>query len=276
MGWFYKRSAKFGPFRLNFSKSGIGVSAGIRGARVSTGPRGTYVNLGTNGFYYRQKVGGRYSAASSARGVAPASINPVHQHVPSLPGNFNYPTFPKHGLPRIVTTLGLLSIPIAIAIWILVAIGTSSTGSTEFRSNDNSRSGAGTTGNKLTHSSRERGFQAGFDYGLRDKNAIKGKNPKQRGVKKLAAQIAGKQREDQEWQLGWIDGYNKALAPAAAHNANANRSVRDQTTLRETAPKAFQQLPRTASNGYIRGPRGGCYYLSGSGRKVYVDRGLCN
>ncbi len=141
--------------------------------------------------------------------------------MPSLPGNFNYPTFPEHGLPRIVTTLGLLSISIAIAIWILVAIGTSSTGSTEFRSNDNSRSGAGTTGNKLTHSSRERGFQAGFDYGLRDKNAIKGKNPKQRGVKKLAAQIAGKQREDPEWQLGWIDGYNKALAPAAAHNANA-------------------------------------------------------
>jgi len=28
--------------------------------------------------------------------------------------------------------------------------------------------------------------------------------------------------------------------------------------------------------GYIRGPRGGCYYFSGSGRKVYVDRSLCN
>lgn len=28
--------------------------------------------------------------------------------------------------------------------------------------------------------------------------------------------------------------------------------------------------------GYIRGPRGGCYYISGSGRKVYVDRSLCN
>jgi hypothetical protein len=27
---------------------------------------------------------------------------------------------------------------------------------------------------------------------------------------------------------------------------------------------------------YIRGPRGGCYYLSPSGRKVYVDRSLCN
>jgi len=35
---------------------------------------------------------------------------------------------------------------------------------------------------------------------------------------------------------------------------------------------------RTTSSdrGYIRGPRGGCYYYSGSGRKVYVDRSLCN
>jgi uncharacterized protein YraI len=27
---------------------------------------------------------------------------------------------------------------------------------------------------------------------------------------------------------------------------------------------------------YTRGPRGGCYYLSGSGRKVYVDHSFCN
>lgn len=27
---------------------------------------------------------------------------------------------------------------------------------------------------------------------------------------------------------------------------------------------------------FIRGPRGGCYYISSSGRKVYGDRSLCN
>lgn len=32
----------------------------------------------------------------------------------------------------------------------------------------------------------------------------------------------------------------------------------------------------TSSQYYIRGPRGGCYYLTGSGRKQYVDRSLCN
>jgi hypothetical protein len=58
MGFFYRKSVNFGPIRLNFSKSGIGVSAGVRGARVSTGPRGTYVHAGTNGFYYRQRIDG--------------------------------------------------------------------------------------------------------------------------------------------------------------------------------------------------------------------------
>ena len=56
MGFFIRKSVKFGPFRLNFSKSGVGVSAGVRGARVSAGPRGTYINVGRNGFYYRQKI----------------------------------------------------------------------------------------------------------------------------------------------------------------------------------------------------------------------------
>ena len=56
MGFYFRKSVKFGPVRFNFSKSGIGVSAGVKGARISTGPRGTYVHAGRNGFYYRQKI----------------------------------------------------------------------------------------------------------------------------------------------------------------------------------------------------------------------------
>src|SRR5690349_13410924 len=56
MGFFFRKSIKFGPIRLNLSKSGIGVSGGITGARISTGPRGTYVNLGRKGVYYRKKI----------------------------------------------------------------------------------------------------------------------------------------------------------------------------------------------------------------------------
>jgi hypothetical protein len=56
MGFFFRKSVGFGPFRLNLSKSGIGISTGVRGARISTGSRGTYINVGRHGFYYRQKV----------------------------------------------------------------------------------------------------------------------------------------------------------------------------------------------------------------------------
>lgn len=58
MGWFFRKSVNVGPVRLNFSKSGVGVSAGVKGARVSVGPKGTYVSVGRGGIYYRQKIGG--------------------------------------------------------------------------------------------------------------------------------------------------------------------------------------------------------------------------
>jgi tetratricopeptide (TPR) repeat protein len=56
MGFYIRKSFSFGPFRLNFSKSGIGISVGVKGARLSTGPRGTYVHMGRHGLYYRQRI----------------------------------------------------------------------------------------------------------------------------------------------------------------------------------------------------------------------------
>ncbi len=55
MRWSFRSSRKLGPLRLNFSGSGIGVSAGVRGARLSVGPAGTFVSLGVGGFQYRRK-----------------------------------------------------------------------------------------------------------------------------------------------------------------------------------------------------------------------------
>jgi hypothetical protein len=69
MGFFFRKSIGFGPFRLNLSKSGVGVSTGIKGARVWTGPRGTYVQVGRKGFYYRQKLGDFGSHPTPARTV---------------------------------------------------------------------------------------------------------------------------------------------------------------------------------------------------------------
>lgn len=58
MGWYIRKSKNFGPFRLNLSKSGLGLSTGVKGARISIGPSGTYISGGRNGLYYRQKLGG--------------------------------------------------------------------------------------------------------------------------------------------------------------------------------------------------------------------------
>ncbi len=38
MGFFLRKSIKPGRFRINLSKSGIGLAGAIKGARISTGP----------------------------------------------------------------------------------------------------------------------------------------------------------------------------------------------------------------------------------------------
>jgi hypothetical protein len=53
MGFYLRKSVSVGPFRFNLSKSGVGVSTGVRGFRVGTGPRGNYVHMGRHGLYYR-------------------------------------------------------------------------------------------------------------------------------------------------------------------------------------------------------------------------------
>lgn len=44
---------------------------------------------------------------------------------------------------------------------------------------------------------------------------------------------------------------------------------------RESLPETSTRIT-SGSRSYTRGPRGGCYYFSGSGRKVYVNRSLCD
>ena len=54
MAWYLRKAFKFGPLRINLSKSGLGYSLGVKGARIGTGPRGNYVHLGRYGVYYKQ------------------------------------------------------------------------------------------------------------------------------------------------------------------------------------------------------------------------------
>ena len=58
MGWFFRKSKKIAPgLRINFSKRGVGLSAGVRGARISVNTRGEkYVSGGRAGLYFRKRL----------------------------------------------------------------------------------------------------------------------------------------------------------------------------------------------------------------------------
>jgi hypothetical protein len=77
MGFSFRRSSSFGPFRLNFSKSGIGASVGVKDARVTLSPKGrTYITVGAGGFSYRQNL---------SAGSRPATPRPQLQTVEVQP-----------------------------------------------------------------------------------------------------------------------------------------------------------------------------------------------
>lgn len=74
MGLRFRKSFKIAPgIRLNLSKSGLGVSAGVRGARIGVNSRGTYTSVGIPGT-------GIYSTSYSKngrKGYAKSSLVPT-------------------------------------------------------------------------------------------------------------------------------------------------------------------------------------------------------
>jgi hypothetical protein len=82
MGWYFRKSVGFGPFRLNLSKSGIGASLGVRGARIGVGPRGHYVRLGRGGLYYQQYL---HPARERTPQATRPSVHPLTLAEPEVP-----------------------------------------------------------------------------------------------------------------------------------------------------------------------------------------------
>jgi hypothetical protein len=74
IGFSFRKSINMGPVRLNLSKSGLGVSTGVKGLRVSVGPRGTYLNAGAKGVYYRKKLNPKRLKPKAALRLAPLWI----------------------------------------------------------------------------------------------------------------------------------------------------------------------------------------------------------
>ncbi len=78
MSLFLRKAFRLGPVRLNLSKSGLGLSAGVKGARLGLGRRGKYVHAGRHGLYYRKQLASGKPAttlaATPATGCATALL----------------------------------------------------------------------------------------------------------------------------------------------------------------------------------------------------------
>jgi len=72
MSFYIRKALRVGPLRFNLSRSGIGVSAGIKGLRIGTGPRGNYVHMGRGGLYFRKTLVPGQPAAGHRDQVPPA------------------------------------------------------------------------------------------------------------------------------------------------------------------------------------------------------------
>lgn len=66
MGFYIRKYVQAGPFRLNLSKSGLGVSVGVPGFRVGSGPRGNYVHMGRHGAFVGRLSGAQDRTAARA------------------------------------------------------------------------------------------------------------------------------------------------------------------------------------------------------------------
>jgi hypothetical protein len=78
MGFYLRKGFNFGPLRLKLSRSGLGASFGVKGARIGVGPRGSYIHMGCGGLYYRQTL-------NPGRSTDRWTALPTTQHV--IPGD---------------------------------------------------------------------------------------------------------------------------------------------------------------------------------------------
>jgi hypothetical protein len=77
MSFYIRKSLRFGPVRFNLSKSGVGVSAGIKGFRIGSSPRGNYIHMGRHGLYYRTTLPSGKKSSSKTSNYLTSTDSPT-------------------------------------------------------------------------------------------------------------------------------------------------------------------------------------------------------
>ena len=114
MGFFFRKSKSRGPFRLNFSKKGLGLSFGSKGSRIGIGPRGVTTSVGKGGFYWR-KVWNLFKVPGAASPHPEGQALPVASTVPHSRPSISISNIVW---PVMSVVIGLLAAGVLIA-WVL-------------------------------------------------------------------------------------------------------------------------------------------------------------
>lgn len=130
MGFYLRKAFKTGPVRLNLSKSGFGLSAGITGARLGMDSRGrTYVHGGRHGLYYRKySKSGSAKKARSSRSAPGETVNLFHDTGVTYPsavrvgGSSKMPAAPKATAWKWPLTMAGITVLI-LFFWLIAAPG---------------------------------------------------------------------------------------------------------------------------------------------------------
>lgn len=136
MGFFLRKSFKAGPVRLNLSKSGIGVSTGVKGARVGINSKGkAYIAGGKGAIRYRKTIGSSdsrtkldYNSSQTTlqdevfidtKVTYPNNIHKSNLNVGSIPETPKEITYRK--MFYIIGSIALL-FSLASSVWLVISI----------------------------------------------------------------------------------------------------------------------------------------------------------
>jgi hypothetical protein len=97
MGFFIRKAFKARPIRFNLSKGGIGLSAGITGARLGLNRRGMYAYGGRHGLYYRKQLNSRGRGFSTGTAHSGGLNRPASRNDFFIDTGSTYPAL-YHGL----------------------------------------------------------------------------------------------------------------------------------------------------------------------------------